>query len=769
MSYFKIKDGIAIIPEGTTEIKVSVFAGCTSLESVVIPVGVTEIGEHAFKDCTSLTTVILPFSVNKIGKDTFKECSALTTIYVPADKVDHYKKCLPVDLHGKIAPAGDMKWDEAIREVLADNGAPMRLVEILKKIIEHGYRLEYGDTPVNSVGTILRINEKRWFECVERGVYKLVDTSVTDEFDWDEIDWDGDEDDISTSSTDWDDDEDDDKKDDEPNYKKASDFITSEVPSKDEKELLELIVNFRLPLVKGEVCFADIQDKLEIEFSDEEKSRPQSIDKSLLEKKLNELREQIAKLYVEIEIDHTLSNLYGPFLNPMMSVADEIEGLLADFRDIVVVDVRVLGEFIPGKKGVDTPMVVIYYENIQKSVKDVFRSYASWQVMPAVFVHEMFHAWNYFKAGRNSRSVLAIDEPMVEFETLYFLKQMETFTPQSHRLRKGVESVRRDREYRVHKKQQSIGDVAAYGFGYYLFKNLSDYESIRWIETYSKKSASINNSDELVEQVKDALTPIYPFQSEDMVMECFKKIIFKGQATSKTVGKSAAAKISNTMSDVIYKIRVNRPCRLFIDEEEVMTLKENELTKITLPEGEYLRKVVAEDDSTIFDEKVISLFHPKVDIIALDAISLEEAKRNALPDEIFQSNLYFKPTRDRLSVVVVGTREYVDTINIPDQIKYAGYVYPVIDVWLKYSDLKSITIPDGVKSICFEHCSSLTSIIIPDSVTLIYNDAFEDCDSLTAIDYTGTKEQWKKIMKHEFWKPLYEPLVIHCTDGDVKE
>ena len=40
------------------------------------------------------------------------------------------------------------------------------------------------------------------------------------------------------------------------------------------------------------------------------------------------------------------------------------------------------------------------------------------------------------------------------------------------------------------------------------------------------------------------------------------------------------------MADVIYKIRVNRPCRLFIDDEEMMILDENKLAKITLPEGE---------------------------------------------------------------------------------------------------------------------------------------------------------------------------------------
>ena len=41
---FEIRDGIAIIPEGTTKIGNYAFDDCTSLESVTIPESVTEIG-----------------------------------------------------------------------------------------------------------------------------------------------------------------------------------------------------------------------------------------------------------------------------------------------------------------------------------------------------------------------------------------------------------------------------------------------------------------------------------------------------------------------------------------------------------------------------------------------------------------------------------------------------------------------------------------------------------------------------------------------------
>ena len=199
------------------------------------------------------------------------------------------------------------------------------------------------------------------------------------------------------------------------------------------------------------------------------------------------------------------------------------------------------------------------------------------------------------------------------------------------------------------------------------------------------------------------------------------------------------------MSEVTYKIRVNRPCRLFIDDEEVMILEESKLTKINLPEGEYLRKVVALDNSAIFDEVVIVLSGAtKMDLITLSTEGLEDAKRNALPDGACKvGDLYFLASEDRLSVVVtrnIDDKYTFKDINIPEQVVYGGYTYPVTNIrgWaFQYcSSLTSITIPNSITSIgncAFEGCSSLTSITIPNSVTSIGGKAFEGCSALTSI------------------------------------
>lgn len=82
MAKFEIKDGIAIIPEGTTEISNYAFDDCRTLESIVIPESVTEIGYAAFFRCTSLKSITIPESVTKIGEAAFVGCSSLESIVV---------------------------------------------------------------------------------------------------------------------------------------------------------------------------------------------------------------------------------------------------------------------------------------------------------------------------------------------------------------------------------------------------------------------------------------------------------------------------------------------------------------------------------------------------------------------------------------------------------------------------------------------------------------------------------------------------------------
>ena len=441
-------------------------------------------------------------------------------------------------------------WIDAICAVLAEKGMPMHYEKITKRILKRGYRtdpdLVHAKREVNTL--LSRKKNNVLFKRVGTGVYGLINPAVT----------------VSHSHvgtvvaglasvvvwpcTSY--------KFGDSKYKCASDFVDSEYLEKLsdlEKNLLELIVNFRLPLVNGEVCFADIIDKLnlKVEIAEKKDPRPQAIDRAILEKKLDKLRGKIARLERDIANGDTLNDQDYSLLERMKSVVNKAGNLPSTSDETVESTYRLLGEFIPPKKRGDNPKVVIYYKDIRDSYGE-----KSCYVMPAVFVHEMFHAWNYFNAGKKTRSVLAIsvlaiDEPMVEFASLYFLKELEAFTSsEPHLLHDKVLDVYWEGEKLVMNKQLSIGDVAAYGFGYYLFNELGERkgDSREWIETYSKKSASIKGSNKFVKQVENALIPIYPFMSEAEVMEWFEKIIFARQSMIETAKKSAVAKVGLDVS-----------------------------------------------------------------------------------------------------------------------------------------------------------------------------------------------------------------------------
>ena len=68
MAEYEIKEGVGIIPAGSTEIKDEAFKGCEELKSVIIPDSVTKIGSHAFRWCSALTEINIPDSVTEIGR-----------------------------------------------------------------------------------------------------------------------------------------------------------------------------------------------------------------------------------------------------------------------------------------------------------------------------------------------------------------------------------------------------------------------------------------------------------------------------------------------------------------------------------------------------------------------------------------------------------------------------------------------------------------------------------------------------------------------------
>lgn len=468
-----------------------------------------------------------------------------------------------------------MKWIEAITAVLAKAGTSMSFTDITDEVFAKGYRTKRTKHSYQVVYSRL-YEETSLFKNLGSGYFELIDTSVT-----------------APSSH---------KKavggvgsvvvrpctsyaPSDPKYKPALDFVKgSSVLSPLEMELLELIVNFRLQLENGVVCFADILDKLDVEILEKEGIRPQSVDAGLLKKKLGELKEQIADM--EAKAEH--NNESGDKLSRMRSAAREAEKRLREASDgKIEFNIPLFGKFVSGNEE-SKPKVVIYLKSVENKLE---RGESRASVMAGVFVHEMFHAWNYFIAG-GRRSVLAIDEPMVEFATLYFLKELEAFTKaQKHSLKGKVLMVELNRASRVQNKQQSIGDVAAYGFGYYLFKEFEkgNVDPIKWIETYSKKSASISHP--YVEKVEKALIPIYPFKSENKVMKWFEKIIFSGRATLSTTGMSTATKVGLDVSlrDLVLACikTIGRKC---FDAQELYAFAP--IFKVCLPECKNLESAL---------------------------------------------------------------------------------------------------------------------------------------------------------------------------------
>lgn len=320
-------------------------------------------------------------------------------------------------------------------------------------------------------------------------------------------------------------------------------FATNVICEKD-YIVLDLILNDSFTLKSTNVNFGDLISKVKVELSPELKCNTSSISASAINARLTQLEKQYDIVYKEFQKvqkelydsyslphqDNTLrekynqlemqvGNIYGSICRAKNLLGNAISGN-------ILIETPILGEFISSPY----PKIVLYYKNIQKEAR-----YSSSGLIP-VFIHEMFHAWNYFEAGCQNRSIMEIDEAMVEFATIHYLNALAEGLAKIDKREATLISDQADWQKRqVREKQSSIGDLAAYGFGYYLAENISA-DAALWIEAYAGKSASLNSSDAKVGKITKALTPFYPFDTEAKVLKQLKDVLFddgkvKTQAT----------------------------------------------------------------------------------------------------------------------------------------------------------------------------------------------------------------------------------------------
>ena len=224
------------------------------------------------------------------------------------------------------------------------------------------------------------------------------------------------------------------------------------------------------------------------------------------------VREQLDKLYKQC-------NLAEAEMARAHNAIDRYKGMLSEGVDSFYPQRAILGEFLP----VPSPKVVIYLGSFPfaESSRHV-------ELIPT-FIHEMFHAVNYFNS-KGPGNVREIEEPMVEFATGVFLAKISV--TESYFDRHLV-----SHKYDVWKKSYLIGEVACYGFGAYLMDHVSElstHNEEEWIETYSQKAWSVNPTDSIPGKIVSSLYPSYP-EDESKVLQLFEKLLFGKCSKRKTV------------------------------------------------------------------------------------------------------------------------------------------------------------------------------------------------------------------------------------------
>lgn len=167
MVYPKGKEGVYVVPDGTTEIGNYAFCGCYQLKGITIPSSVTKINDYAFVGCDQLEEFIFAegSTLEYIGYEAFAGCWALEEITIPSSVTyvgalafatweEHQKIVVQADV--SVLEQWDVDWAVDCYAEIEWDGYNLVATEGLGYILtDNGYEVEVGSSLEHSNGVVI--------------------------------------------------------------------------------------------------------------------------------------------------------------------------------------------------------------------------------------------------------------------------------------------------------------------------------------------------------------------------------------------------------------------------------------------------------------------------------------------------------------------------------------------------------------------------------------------------------------------------------------
>ncbi len=122
-----------------------------------------------------------------------------------------------------------------------------------------------------------------------------------------------------------------------------------------------------------------------------------------------------------------------------------------------------------------------------------------------------------------------------------------------------------------------------------------------------------------------------------------------------------------------------------------------------------------------------------------------------------------------LNMTTIGARAFsgctmLETIEIPRGVTGIGG-----SAFSECSKLKEVVLPENISGLdtgTFRN-SGLVKITLPKTIGSIAPTTFENCAELSDVVFTGTKNEWSKVVIYPYGNDMLQSATIHCTDGDI--